>query len=200
MAAEVARSDEAESTAKPAAAQSAPVDFKSEVQPILARRCLKCHGTDGRGGLRLDDPKFAAAGGDSSKPVLGGTLETNELYQRVAATDSTYRMPKNSDPLPPAELETIKRWVEHGTPWPTADLAAATSTFGSWGKNIDNFVERNQREILFLRWYAWLFLASQIVLLTISRAKLASRRGRAWTTGRMAPLCRFANSVTGASW
>ena len=40
---------------QPSSDPSKPVDFAAEVQPILARACLKCHGPEKpRGGLRLD--------------------------------------------------------------------------------------------------------------------------------------------------
>ena len=32
-----------------------PIDFSRDIQPLLARRCLSCHGPDTQeGGLRLD--------------------------------------------------------------------------------------------------------------------------------------------------
>src|SRR5688500_7608036 len=47
-------------------AASSKVEFVRDVQPILARNCLSCHGpSKQRGGLRLDDKTRAFAGGDS---------------------------------------------------------------------------------------------------------------------------------------
>ena len=116
----IAGASAAEPASEPAKPVAPPelVDFDTQIEPIFRRQCLKCHGDERSGGLRLDSRQSAAAGGDSGKPILGGTLDTNELYQRVSSDDRTYRMPKNSDPLDEGEIETIKRWVGQGTPWP----------------------------------------------------------------------------------
>ncbi|MGV3757881.1 MAG: c-type cytochrome domain-containing protein, partial [Verrucomicrobiota bacterium] len=46
-------------------AQGAEIDFAREVQPILAAKCIECHGADVRkGGLRLDLKRDALMGGD----------------------------------------------------------------------------------------------------------------------------------------
>ena len=53
------------------AALVAPVDFAREVQPILASRCLDCHGTEKpKGGLQLISGKSALKGGKSGEPVF----------------------------------------------------------------------------------------------------------------------------------
>ena len=93
----------------------------SEIQPILEVHCLGCHGPKKRsGGLRLDAFSYVAAGGDSAKPILGGTLETNELYARVSSHERTYRMPKNAAPLLEEEIALVRRWVEEGGRWSEA--------------------------------------------------------------------------------
>ncbi len=176
------------------AAQSTLIDFKTQVEPILQRRCLECHGAEHRGGLRLDSRAGAAAGGDSGKPILGAPLATNELYQRIASGDRTYRMPKNADPLDESEIETIKQWVVQGTNWPSTN--EPDPTYGSWLELTGRYIEVHDRELGLLRWYAPIFLAAQLVLLVIARARTASRRGRAWTTGALAAFCRFASRVS----
>ncbi len=176
----------ARSAAEPASEPAKPVappelvDFDTQIEPIFRRQCLKCHGDERSGGLRLDSRQSAAAGGDSGKPILGGTLDTNELYQRVSSDDRTYRMPKNSDPLDEGEIETIKRWVGQGTPWPRSE---PPTTINSWLNAMDRFIRLHDREIRLLRGYAPFFLAAQLVLFAISRARTASRRGRPWALG-----------------
>ncbi|HEV3137965.1 MAG TPA: c-type cytochrome domain-containing protein, partial [Pirellulales bacterium] len=77
-----------ETQARPPAA--APIDFSADIQPIFVEHCYKCHGgNQRRGGLKLDVLADAQSGGDSGKPILGGTLENNELYRRVSSTDRT---------------------------------------------------------------------------------------------------------------
>jgi mono/diheme cytochrome c family protein len=43
-----------------------PIDFATQIQPLLARSCHKCHGPDHqKGGLRLDRRDAALRGGDA---------------------------------------------------------------------------------------------------------------------------------------
>src|SRR5690242_12736357 len=44
-----------------AAIQTATIDFARDIQPILASKCIRCHGPETHeAGLRLDDRKVAA--------------------------------------------------------------------------------------------------------------------------------------------
>jgi hypothetical protein len=103
---------------------AAPIDFEQEIEPILRAHCLDCHGPlKQSAGLRLDSRSGAEAGGVSGLPVLGGTLETNELWRRVSAEDDEFRMPRFEDPLADSNLDRLRRWVEEGTPWPEEEIA-----------------------------------------------------------------------------
>src|SRR5580704_1871638 len=89
-----------------------------DVRPIFREHCVACHGAESPpNGLRLDNLSAAALGGDTGRPIVKGTIETNEIYRRVNSTDAAYRMPKGSGPLSATEIETIRRWVLAGCPW-----------------------------------------------------------------------------------
>jgi mono/diheme cytochrome c family protein len=95
------------------------VDLSRHTQQVFRAHCVSCHGADDhRNGLSLDTFKGAERGGNTGRPILGGTLVTNEIYRRVSSTDSTYRMPKGSGPLSQEETELIRQWVLAGSPWP----------------------------------------------------------------------------------
>ena len=50
---------------------TARVDFGRQVQPLLAKRCYKCHGPDqGEGGLRLNEHEAALAELDSGAHAI----------------------------------------------------------------------------------------------------------------------------------
>ena len=176
------------------------INFSRDIEPIFAARCLKCHGPQKRsGGLRLDARMFAEAGGDSARPILGGTLETNELYRRVSATDRTVRMPKNNDPLPSDDIEMIKRWVEQDTPWSSAGLPAKTAGrpfYERWLNSVGDMADRYNYELTRAVPLAVAFLVIQVLLLAVARAKAAYLSGRRWTTGRIQWLCRFCSRVS----
>jgi hypothetical protein len=90
-------------------------DFARDVQPILNRSCVSCHGAKAQlGSLRLDSRKAAA------KSIQAGNPEDSTLYQRVAGIGDQARMPMGGKPLPPHEIELIKKWIAEGAEWPEA--------------------------------------------------------------------------------
>jgi mono/diheme cytochrome c family protein len=176
------------------------VDFSADIQPIFATHCAKCHGADRHsGGLRLDTEAGAIAGGDSHKPILGGTLETNELYQRVSSAERNYRMPKNAPPLPAEELERIKRWVEQGTPWPRPAKADTQpqGTLQAWYSQLDRYLQAYQRELSDAQQLAPWFLLGQLAILIVARCRVAVRKQRPWTTGKARRFCALCEQING---
>ena len=174
-----------------------PIDFQTDIQPIFAQHCLKCHGPEKRsGGLRLDGWNFASAGGDSGKSILTDSLESNELAARVMSSDRAYRMPKNAPPLSDREIETIKLWIAQGCPWPSASRpigdGSARPFYDVWLRWPGKFADQYKAEIDSARPYAFAFLAVQLLLLAIGRAWAALQRGRAWTKGRAVWFCKLA--------
>lgn len=97
------------------AADSEAIDFESEVRPILASRCLKCHGGDDpEGGLNLADRQSAIDSG----AIVPGHPDDSSLLQRVTTSDPSERMPPEGKPLEAQQLATLRRWVESGADWP----------------------------------------------------------------------------------
>ncbi|WLD11290.1 DUF1553 domain-containing protein [Planctellipticum variicoloris] len=90
-----------------------PPDFATEVAPLLATRCLTCHaGDEPQGQLDLSTLAAARKGGESGSALEPGSLAKSALWERVHAGD----MPPKS-PLPVAEKELLKRWIEAGAAW-----------------------------------------------------------------------------------
>ena len=90
----------------------------AELPPVLAQRCVSCHGpAKQKGGLRLDTLAFTAKGGDSG--AIWNTEKPGEsaLLVRVKATDSD-RMPPSGQPLTAEEIRQISGWLE-SRPWAT---------------------------------------------------------------------------------
>jgi len=181
-------------------ASAAPVSFAASIRPILAMHCLKCHGAmQHRGGLRLDGTKFAQEGGDSGLPIVGGTLDTNELYRRVSSDDRTYRMPKDSPPLSPTELSLVRRWVENGAIWPTPETANVAQDSRSIFERAVSWIgalgDRYKFEYAYARPFAIAFVVAQIGLLLIVRARAARAKNRPWASGRLGNVCVRATST-----
>jgi uncharacterized protein DUF1553/uncharacterized protein DUF1549/cytochrome c len=95
-----------------AAGQSIAPDFDTVVAPILADRCIDCHGgTKPKGGLDLTR-KAGAFAGKSGPVLVAKKLAESTLWQRVEAGE----MPPKK-PLPAAEKAILKAWIESGAAW-----------------------------------------------------------------------------------
>ena len=94
--------------------------FAKTVQPIFEKHCVQCHGeSEPEAGLRLISRKHILGEADSGiVPVKPGSPEKSELFRRLISDDETERMPPDGDPLKPAEIEAIKKWIQKGAPWP----------------------------------------------------------------------------------
>lgn len=106
---------------EPAPTGEKKVDFLREVQPILEARCFSCHGAKKqKAGLRLDQRAAALAGSKFGKnPVIvPGNSEESLFFQRIVVEDEFDRMPPDEDPLPAAEVEILRQWLDQGANWP----------------------------------------------------------------------------------
>src|SRR5258708_37821434 len=90
-------------------AEDAPADvkaiefFESKVRPILADRCLECHGPEKqKGNLRLDSLAAILKGGDSG-PALVLEKPEESLFLQVIGYTFDIKMPPKSK-LPEREI------------------------------------------------------------------------------------------------
>ena len=89
------------------------VDFVKDVQPILAQRCISCHGERTHlGNLRLD-----------SRTAADHVLSSGLLFRKVSGQEKTI-MPPVGAPLTADQIATLKTWIDAGAIWP----ASATFT------------------------------------------------------------------------
>ncbi len=94
-----------------------PVDFVSDVQPVLRQQCYGCHGpTQQMNGFRLDRRRDALRGGTIA--VIGpGNSDGSRLYQRLIGNLYGRQMPPTGA-LRPEQIKVIKDWIDQGAPWP----------------------------------------------------------------------------------
>lgn len=97
------------------------VDFSRQVRPILASRCLKCHGrsdTTREAGLRLDRrPSAVATLPSGHQAVVPGKAMASALISRVASADPDLRMPPDGPPLSRQQVDLLSRWINQGADW-----------------------------------------------------------------------------------
>ena len=84
-----------------------------DVAPLLTKRCISCHGPEEPGGdLRLDTYEGMTKG--EHPAVLPGEPEYSGIIERTLEPDSSSRMPRDDDPLTPAEIDLLRRWIAAG--------------------------------------------------------------------------------------
>ena len=96
-----------------------PIDFNTQIRPLLNNSCLRCHGgVKQAGGVSLLFRDEALKAGKSGKRcIVPGHPEQSELIARLQHTDPDERMPLKGDPLTPEQIDLIKKWVAQGAKW-----------------------------------------------------------------------------------
>src|SRR5215510_3833567 len=75
------------------------IEFARDIEPLLARRCLSCHGAQQQmSGLRLDQKEAALKGGASGKDIIPGNSAGSRLIRLVSGMESKI-MPPVGAPL-----------------------------------------------------------------------------------------------------
>ena len=134
------------------------IEFERDIQPILSRRCLHCHGpVQASGGLRLDRRELALKGSEAGPVIIPGDSSGSRLIQAVSGTGGL-AMPLQGEPLSADQIALLRYWIDQGAPWPSdaAETADKSSHWSfqeignpaepvtadpDWGKNpIDSFV------------------------------------------------------------
>src|ERR1017187_1326012 len=99
----------------PRRSTATPVDYASQIKPILTQHCVSCHGAaKPRGGLRLDTAAAALVGGKGGPAVLPGKGAESPLIEAMRGEGATDRMPLNRPPLAEAEIKRIETWIDQG--------------------------------------------------------------------------------------
>jgi hypothetical protein len=98
---------------------SDPIDYNTEVKPILNKKCITCHGgVKQEGGFSLLFEEEAFAPTKSGKPaIIKFKPEESELIRRLHLTDPEERMPYKHDPLTKDEIKILTTWVKEGAKW-----------------------------------------------------------------------------------
>jgi len=95
------------------------VDFVQDVQPIFKERCYGCHGASKQeAAFRLDHKPSALKGGDFGVAIQPGHGADSILVHVIEGRNPKLRMPRKGDPLTPAEIATIRAWIDAGAEWP----------------------------------------------------------------------------------
>ena len=106
--------------------------FVRRVSPLLAQRCLACHGQDAaqiKGGLDLRSRQGLLKGGESGQASLHPKHPLQSPLWLAASRQHEEQWsampPKQADALKPEELSWLEQWLKAGAPWPEAERAQA---------------------------------------------------------------------------
>ena len=106
------------------------VEFSTSIGPLLAGKCLSCHGDALKlSGLDLRTRESAMAGGAHGSALVPGNAEQSRLYRMVAGLERP-AMPMQGTALTAVEIAALKRWIDEGAPWDAAP-ASATNAAGA---------------------------------------------------------------------
>ncbi|HEY1337237.1 MAG TPA: DUF1549 domain-containing protein, partial [Bryobacteraceae bacterium] len=130
----------------------AAVDYVRDIQPLLAKHCLMCHGPQQQmSGFRLDSREAALKGGGLGVDIVPGNGSGSRLIRFVSGAEKRV-MPPVGARLSAAEIALLRAWIDEGVKWP-----AQTQTHWAfrkiarpdppavkdraWGRNaIDSFI------------------------------------------------------------
>ncbi len=124
---------------------AAPVNFSREILPLLSDKCFSCHGQDPSGrmaGLRLDLREEATAVKRGRAAIVPGDPAQSRMMARIAPANPRQVMPpptSHKAPLTPAEVATVKAWIEQGAPW--GKHWSFEKPVRPTGGNIDSFID-----------------------------------------------------------
>ena len=97
---------------------AAPVDFAHEVVPILRKHCSECHtGDKKKGGLSMNTRASLLEGGENGAVLVPGEAQKSKLLEAIVSADPDILMPPKGARLSPAEVATLRAWVEQGAVW-----------------------------------------------------------------------------------
>ena len=100
-------------TALPVAAEE-KVSFIDNALPVLRQRCGSCHNPDKKtGGLDVTSYAAIMRGGGSGEVITPGDAAASHLF-RVANHDDEPTMPPDAPPIPEAERQVLKAWIDGG--------------------------------------------------------------------------------------
>ena len=99
--------------------------FRSEVRPVLAGECWRCHNPKRKrrsGGLDQTTMAGLLAGGYSGPAVVPGKPDESWLIKAVRWEVEDLQMPAGEDQLPPETIAKLEQWIRDGAVWEAIEL------------------------------------------------------------------------------
>mgnify|MGYP001379468913 CR=1 FL=1 len=92
-----------------------PPTFEEDIAPLLKQHCSKCHNPQARkADLDVSSAQGLFSGGESGQLVVPGKPDESLLWEML---HDELMPPEDEPPLKEEQLETVRRWIEAGTPF-----------------------------------------------------------------------------------
>src|SRR5437764_6781303 len=111
-----------------AALAQPPSPIEARAQKIISENCGACHAQARMSDLDLRQIDTILKGGKRGPAIVPGKSAESLLYRAIVQTGDL-KMPPGKAPLPPADVETIRQWIDAGAKWPTATTTSATASW-----------------------------------------------------------------------
>ena len=97
------------------------IDFATDIQPIIEKSCVKCHGKGrDKGGFVMETRESLLKGSDSGKVIVEGNSAESLLIELVSGLDPDSVMPAKGTKLTAAEVSLLRAWIDQGLKWDSA--------------------------------------------------------------------------------
>ncbi|EEF60919.1 c-type cytochrome domain-containing protein [Pedosphaera parvula] len=95
-------------------------DFKKDIEPIIEKNCLRCHGPEKQKGKYRMDSREAALKGSKGPVIVPGKSDKSRLVYMLGGQVEDMLMPPEDagGPLTPQQIGIIRAWIDQGAEWP----------------------------------------------------------------------------------
>ena len=109
------------------------IDYEQDIQPILRKHCLECHGPRRQeSDFRVDVRSKLLQGGDYAEPaIVLGKSDESPLVKFVRGDDPDLIMPPEGDRLSPSEIDILRAWIDQGAKMPEGTGEVLTTDYWS---------------------------------------------------------------------
>jgi len=110
----------AELAAKLPPAAKKQVSYKKDIQPLMEKSCVNCHGSKKRpkGKFRIDTRELALKGGSEGTAIIPGKSDRSPLIYYISHQVVDFEMPpegkKDYPKLTKGQVGLIRAWIDQG--------------------------------------------------------------------------------------
>src|SRR4051812_32348991 len=110
-----------------------PASVEESARKILGTRCASCHGATKMSELDVREAATLLKGGTRGPAIIPRNAAESLLFKAVKR-EGDLQMPPGKTPLPPAEVEILRAWIDGGAKWDATTKAIQQPSWWSFKK------------------------------------------------------------------